>query len=446
MANEKKGVPAWGVALILAAVLVPLLGITSAIAIYGVRRYIMNAKSAEGRANVVVLAKGIASCASGSGSLPSTSAAVPSKLASVSGMKYLASPGEWADPTLRCAGFSVKDPQYFQYQWVLLGRGRGEARARADLDGDGVPELSFSAPIDCRAGSCALGALVEVGTGTGVPAGRAARAPSSGSSATSDEPSIVVTVLVVTAWLVAIVGGIWGLVVAFQESVAWGLLSMFVPCAHYVFVIKFWDRAKKPFFVQVGALLLFGAAVVGSAFSEFSRGKRTTPVAAVESTAEAAPPAPPAPPKVTGNAVDLSTLMGRARASADSWQREATLSSIDATISQGLVQTGEGATATLVFGPSPFGKPGERTGRFVVTYDSSGLHSASSEQPAGKALIEPMCAPETAYQRATGSSGARVTVHYGLDSRGKNAVWLIRDASDAKPSAFDSQHCALAAP
>jgi hypothetical protein len=72
MANEKKGLPAWAIALILAAVLVPLLGIMSALAIYGVRRYITNAKSAEGRANVVELAKGIASCASGSGELTST--------------------------------------------------------------------------------------------------------------------------------------------------------------------------------------------------------------------------------------------------------------------------------------------------------------------------------------------------------------------------------------
>jgi hypothetical protein len=54
-------------------------------------------------------------------------------------------------------------------------------------------------------------------------------------------------VLAVIAWLIALVGGIWGLIVAFQESVAWGLLSMFVPCAHYVFVVKFWDRATKLF-------------------------------------------------------------------------------------------------------------------------------------------------------------------------------------------------------
>jgi hypothetical protein len=145
--------------------------------------------------------------------------------------------------------------------------------------------------------------------------------------------------------------------------------------------------------------------------------------------------------------------MGRARALADTWQREAALCSIETTISHGLIQTDAGATATLVFGPSPFGKPGEPSGRFVVTYDASGLHGEASAQPAPKSLIEPMCAPETAYQRATGASGARVTLRYGLDSRGKNAIWLIHDDngdgdSHAKkaPAAFDSQHCSPAAP
>jgi hypothetical protein len=55
--------------------------------------------------------------------------------------------------------------------------------------------------------------------------------------------------------IVSAVGGIWFLVVAFQESVLWGLCCLFVPFAALVFLIKFWDRAARPFFVQLAALV-----------------------------------------------------------------------------------------------------------------------------------------------------------------------------------------------
>jgi hypothetical protein len=256
-------------------------------------------------------------------------------------------------------------------------------------------------------------------------------------------------VLVLTAIyvVVSLVTGIWGIVIAFQESAMWGLLSLFVPCAHFVFVIKFWDRAKTPFLIQVGSLFVFFAAVLAVVIAHERTSKHAAPVATPVASAEETFPVRPAPPKVSGDAVDLSTVMGRARALADAWQREAALCSIDATISRGLIQTGEGATATLVFGPSPFGAAGARAGSFIVTYDSTGMHGAASKQSASKRLIEPMCAPETAYQRATGSSGARVTLRYGLDSRGKNAVWLIGDsATQRAQAAFDNQSCAAVAP
>ncbi|HEY3256606.1 MAG TPA: AarF/UbiB family protein [Polyangiaceae bacterium] len=220
--------------------------------------------------------------------------------------------------------------------------------------------------------------------------------------------------------IVSMACAFWGIVIAFQESVMWGLLSMFVPCAHLVFVAKFWDRAKKPFLIQIGAVSLLVVVVLLSLDSE-ARAKRAAPVARAEETPSALPTvtkAPP-PPQVTGSPVDLSTVMGRARALADGWQPEAVLCGIDATIRQGLIQTGEGAKATLVFGPSSFRTPRERTGSFIVTYDADGMHGAPSTAVAGKALIEPMCAPETAYARVTGSSGAPVRLRYALDSRGK---------------------------
>ncbi|MGH7134797.1 MAG: hypothetical protein ACREHD_03605 [Pirellulales bacterium] len=59
-----------------------------------------------------------------------------------------------------------------------------------------------------------------------------------------------------------IVGGIWFLVVAFQEEVPWGLACMFIPCVSIIFLVKFWDKASKPFGVQVAG---FVAMIIGQA-------------------------------------------------------------------------------------------------------------------------------------------------------------------------------------
>jgi hypothetical protein len=62
--------------------------------------------------------------------------------------------------------------------------------------------------------------------------------------------------------LAAFAGSIWFLVVAFQESVQWGLLCLFVPFASLVFVVKYYDRALVPFIVQlVGSFIILTAIV-----------------------------------------------------------------------------------------------------------------------------------------------------------------------------------------
>jgi hypothetical protein len=48
--------------------------------------------------------------------------------------------------------------------------------------------------------------------------------------------------------LVAFVGSIWLVVVAFRKGgMLWGFLTLFVPFANIVFAVKFWPDAKKPF-------------------------------------------------------------------------------------------------------------------------------------------------------------------------------------------------------
>src|ERR1700690_2936388 len=94
------------------------------LAIYGIRKFIVNSKHAEGRGNVGQIAKSIVDYArtvsdSANGAepeLPPSAPPVPATLASVGGMKYMSAPGDWSG-TWRLIHFSMTSPQYFQYQW-----------------------------------------------------------------------------------------------------------------------------------------------------------------------------------------------------------------------------------------------------------------------------------------------------------------------------------------
>lgn len=141
---------------IVAACGVPLLGVLAALSIYGVKKYVTNAKGAEATNYVQRLAAGVARCANevdpATGQkrgLPPSSAAVPATLASVRGMKYQSTPGEW-NGAFTCAGFRVADPQYFQYRWEQQSETRGLAVAVGDLDGDGSIDTTAERPSCAR--------------------------------------------------------------------------------------------------------------------------------------------------------------------------------------------------------------------------------------------------------------------------------------------------------
>ncbi len=69
--------------------------------------------------------------------------------------------------------------------------------------------------------------------------------------------------LVVVAVVVSLVGSIMFLVAAFRVSLTWGLLVLLVPFAALVFLIKYWEVAKRAFLVSlVGSGLCVLAAVV----------------------------------------------------------------------------------------------------------------------------------------------------------------------------------------
>lgn len=137
------------------------------LAMYGVKKYLTNAKMAEGRTHVGSLGKAIARCAAEVDpatnkprGLPETSLSVPATLADVKGVKYQSAPGEWGDPAFVCAGFQLASPQYFQYRWVKRSATSGAARAVADLDGDGSADGTFELPVTCSStGACSVGTL-----------------------------------------------------------------------------------------------------------------------------------------------------------------------------------------------------------------------------------------------------------------------------------------------
>ena len=73
------------------------------------------------------------------------------------------------------------------------------------------------------------------------------------------------TFLLVVGLIGSVVGGIWLLITAFQESVGWGLACMFLPVVSLIFVFVHWQEAKRPFLVGLaGNLILIAGAAMRS--------------------------------------------------------------------------------------------------------------------------------------------------------------------------------------
>ncbi len=59
-----------------------------------------------------------------------------------------------------------------------------------------------------------------------------------------------------------LIGGLLFLVVAFRESIWWGLACIFIPVVQLFFLIVHWQNARKPFFIQLLGLALIIAAAI----------------------------------------------------------------------------------------------------------------------------------------------------------------------------------------
>ncbi len=142
-----------------------MIGIAAATAIYGVRRYITLAKTAEARNVIGQISMGCAAYVSGdSTSLEKPKHGAPKKFVSLppvpakvpSGMKYQSAASDWK--AWAPIKFSLKDPQYYQYEVVAAKDGRSaEIIARGDLDANGrQSRFSRKLTVDPKTGVVTL--------------------------------------------------------------------------------------------------------------------------------------------------------------------------------------------------------------------------------------------------------------------------------------------------
>lgn len=142
------GIGIGAIILVVVGVLIAIVGILAVLSIYGTRKYIANAKTAEARNALGAIARDAASAYEESGTdassrhlCASSSSPVPAIGSAISGKKYQSSTADWQKDAARNAGFAclkfeMSAPQYFQYQYTATATGF-TVTAHGDLNGNG---------------------------------------------------------------------------------------------------------------------------------------------------------------------------------------------------------------------------------------------------------------------------------------------------------------------
>jgi type IV pilus assembly protein PilA len=175
-----------GFTLIELMIVVAIVGVLAVLAVYGVRKYLANAKTAEARNSLGQLAKDAASAVErekGTQAIlaPTTvstlmrsfcdsSTLVPSGATSVSGQKYQSAKADWASGSAiqgwSCLKFSLEEPQYYAYTYNVPSGGTSAnsggftAQAFGDLNGDGNFS-TFTVQGSAYSGSVAISPNVQ---------------------------------------------------------------------------------------------------------------------------------------------------------------------------------------------------------------------------------------------------------------------------------------------
>jgi type IV pilus assembly protein PilA len=164
---KSSGVPGYVIAIIVVVLVLPVLGILASLGIYGTRRYLQNAKTAEAKNTVGAIARAAVGAFERerpdgvSYQLCGESSAVPREVPA--GRKYMPAPGDFDGDERtgwKCLKFTIETPIYYQYQYRrsnFIGRNAADvvfqAVAIGDLDADGTHSTFVSGYAQYRPGT-----------------------------------------------------------------------------------------------------------------------------------------------------------------------------------------------------------------------------------------------------------------------------------------------------